>query len=103
MKHEQDTISVLELKRLLIDLKDKQPDISVRTRLMGNMWDVNFNAVVLVTEWGVILSDVTSNKICTIPNLNNIIQFEIDSPFQQYKPFHHYNVVLDISSIVNVE
>ena len=41
---------MLELKRLLVDLKEKRPDICVRYRLLGEMWGVNFMRVIHITE-----------------------------------------------------
>lgn len=94
MEDTRDTVTILELRRLLIDLKDKRPDIGIRLRLMGSMWFVNFNTITAINEKGAMLSDDAGN-VCTIPDLYNVIQFEIDSPFQQFRPFHHYNVVID--------
>jgi hypothetical protein len=85
-------ISVIELKRLLVDLKDKRPDIGVRFRIVGDLWDKNFASIVLVTDRGVILNDESNDRICTIPDLKNVIQFEIDGPFQNFQPFNHYDV-----------
>jgi hypothetical protein len=84
-------ISVVELKRLLVDLKDKRPDIGVRFRVLGDLWDKNFASIVLVTEKGVIVNE-GNDRICTIPDLRNIIQFEIDGPFQNFQPYNHYDV-----------
>ncbi|HYC83870.1 MAG TPA: hypothetical protein VEB86_01555 [Chryseosolibacter sp.] len=85
-------ISVIELKRLLVDLKDKRPDIGVRFRVIGDLWDKNFASIVLVTDRGVILNDESNANICTIPDLKNVIQFEIDGPFQNFQPYNHYDV-----------
>src|SRR5438045_3003747 len=92
MSETQNLISVLELKRLLIDLKDKRPDICIRFRLLGEMWLINFMRIVLVSEKGVVLSDDTTNDLFTIPDLSNIMQFEIDNRFQNFQPHFHYEV-----------
>ena len=85
-------ISVVELRRLLVELKEKRPDIGVRFRLLGELWDTGFSTIVLVMERGVILSDEAHNQVCTIPDLHNVIQFEIDGPFRNFQPYNHYHV-----------
>jgi hypothetical protein len=85
-------ISVLELKRLLVDLKQKRPDICFRYRLLGEMWMTNAMRVISVTEKGVLLNDEPNNKLNTISDLSLIMQFEIDAPFQGFQPHFHYHV-----------
>jgi hypothetical protein len=85
-------ISVLELKRLLVDLKEKRPDICVRYRLLGEMWVVNSMRVIKVTEKGVMLNDEQKNLLISLPDLSSIMQFEIDAPFMGFQPHFHYNV-----------
>jgi hypothetical protein len=85
-------ISVVEFKRLLVSLKEKRPDISVRYRLLGEMWAMNFRPVVFVSERGAIFLDIETNKLILISDLSNIMQFEIDEPFQGYQPYYHYEV-----------
>lgn len=85
-------ISVLELKRLLVDLKEKRPDICIRYRLLGEMWVVNSMRVVMITEKGVMLNDEQNNRMINLPDLSSIMQFEIDAPFMGFQPHFHYNV-----------
>jgi hypothetical protein len=85
-------ISVLELKRLLVDLKQKRPDICFRYRLLGEMWVTNAMRVVAVTEKGVMLNDEQNNKLIPINDLSSLMQFEIDAPFQGFQPHYHYHV-----------
>jgi hypothetical protein len=85
-------ISVLELKRLLVDLKEKRSDICVRYRLLGEMWVVNSMRVINVTENGVMLNDERKNQLINLPDLSLIMQFELDAPFQGFQPHFHYNV-----------
>jgi hypothetical protein len=92
LKSSQSLISVLELRRLLIELKDKRPDISVRYRLLGEMWANHFMRVTKVTEKGVALIDEFSGRLLIIPNLSNIMQFELDNRFQNFQPYFHYGV-----------
>jgi hypothetical protein len=85
-------ISVLELKRLLVDLQSKRPDICIRYRLLGEMWEVNSMRVIHVTEKGAILNDETRNKLVNLQDISSVMQFEIDAPFQGFQPHYHYNV-----------
>ena len=85
-------VAVLALRRLLVELKEHRPDICLRYRLLGQMWATSFHRVVHVTEDGVLLNNETSNKLITIHDLSQIIQFELDKPFQLYQPYFHYDV-----------
>lgn len=84
-------ISALELRRLMVDLSEKRPDICLRFRLLGEMWIVNFMEVLRVTDKGVILID-QSKKLVSINDLNFVMQFEIDKSFQSFQPYYHYEV-----------
>jgi hypothetical protein len=85
-------ISVIELKRLLIELKEKKPGVCVRFRLLGELWAKSFMTIATVTDRGVLLKDEVTNNFSAISNLSDVIQFEIDEPFQGYKPYNHYDV-----------
>ena len=73
-------ISVLELKRLMVDLSEKRPDICIRFRLLGELWSMNFLRVMRVTDKGAVLLD-ESHGLVSVSDLNFIMQFEIDKPF----------------------
>lgn len=83
---------VLQLKRLLFALKESSVDIGIRFRVSGEMWQRNHCRVVKVTEKGVVLKDERLAKQYAIQNLNDIMQFDLDEAFQQYKPHFHYTV-----------
>lgn len=85
-------ISVLELKRLLVELRDKRPDICIRFRLIGRMWLLHFMRIIHITDRGVVLNEEVSNTLVTVRDLGNVIQFEIDHQFQNYRPHYHYDV-----------
>jgi hypothetical protein len=85
-------ISVLELRRLLVDLKQKRPDICFRYRLLGEMWITNAVRVVSIGEKGILINDEKSNKLIPVNDLSLVMQFEIDAPFQGFQPHFHYNV-----------
>lgn len=85
-------VSLLELRRLLIDLRDKRPDICIRFRLLGEMWFIQFMRIILVTERGVVLNDEVLNRLVRVSDLSNVMQFEIDRRFQNFKPHFHYSI-----------
>jgi hypothetical protein len=87
-----DTISEVELRRLLHELKDKKRGIRIRFRLLGEMWQVNHHHVIQLTDHGVALHDGEKNKIVVLPNLKSVMQFELDGNFQNYQPHFHYSV-----------
>ena len=85
-------ISVIELKRLLIELKEKRPGICIRFRLLGELWAKSFSTIAAITDRGVVLKDESTNTFQAISNLSDVTQFEIDEPFQNYQPYNHYEV-----------
>lgn len=92
MMEKSSTIHVLELRRLLYELKDRRPDICVRFRLIGEMWQDCFSHLFKFTENGIILVHPNTNQYVVVSDLYKVVQFEIESAFQMYKPHFHYNV-----------
>ncbi|HYG20590.1 MAG TPA: hypothetical protein VD816_16740 [Ohtaekwangia sp.] len=85
-------ISVLEFRRLLVDLLEKRPDIYIRYRLLGDMWAKNFMRIILVTSRGVLVNDEIGNKLIALQDLAMVMQFEIEKSFQEFQPHFHYEV-----------
>ena len=85
-------IEVLQLRRLLYDLHSLRPDIGLRFRVMGEMWQPKHLCVFKVTEHGVALQDPESRRLMLIPDLAQIMQFELETSFQQYEAHVHYAV-----------
>ncbi len=85
-------ISVVELRRLLFSLRDLRPDICMRFRLLGEMWQINHLRILQLTEKGAVLTDEKSSKLLLIHDINDVVQFEIDHSFQQYQAHFHYSV-----------
>lgn len=85
-------ISVLELRRLIVDLSEKRPDICIRFRLLGELWAVHFMRVMKLTEKGGLFYD-ENNNLVSVSDLNFVMQFEIDKPFQGFQPYFHYEVI----------
>lgn len=84
-------ISVLELRRLMVDLTEKRPDICIRFRLLGELWHTQFMRVMRVTDKGVLLYDETLGLV-SVSDLNFVMQFELEKPFQGFQPYYHYEV-----------
>lgn len=90
-------ISALELRRLMIDLKEKRPDICIRFRLLGEMWNINFMQVLRVSNNGALLYD-EHNNLVSLSDLTFVMQFELDKPFQGFQPYYHYEVTPQFST-----
>ena len=85
-------VQVLELRRLLYELKDQRPDICVRFRLIGELWQPSFLRVTKLTENGVELFNENSNRLVAIKDLREVVQFELDARYQNYHPHNHYQI-----------
>ena len=95
MEKTKTLISALELKRLLVEIAEKRPQVCLRYRLIGEMWQPNFMRVKDVTDKGVFLKDELQNKTVLIPDLKWIVQFELDGPIHSFAPNFHYQVLPD--------
>jgi hypothetical protein len=87
-------VSVLELKRLLVELAEHKVNVCIRLRMLGELWQANHSRVIRVTDNGTAMLDELTNKLLFIQDLNNVMQFELDGQFQLYKPNYHYTVKL---------
>jgi hypothetical protein len=85
-------ISVIELRRLLHDLKDRRPDICVRFRMLGEMWSRNFMSIAAITGKGVMLKDDQDSSLVVLNDLTNVMQFELDNSFTGFQAHFHYEV-----------
>jgi hypothetical protein len=88
----QHKVQTLELKRLLYSINDSKLDIGIRLRFIGRMWLEDFVRIIELSEGSARLFDDRHNNIIMISDLSNVIQFELDSPFQHYEPHFHYSV-----------
>lgn len=75
----------------MVDLLEKRPDICIRFRLLGELWHINFFQVIRVAGRGAILFD-DAHGLVSLSDLNFVMQFEIDRPFQGFQPYYHYEV-----------
>lgn len=103
MENAKNLISVIDLRRLLTDLHEKRQDVCIRYRMLGELWMPNFMSVFHVSEKGVMLIDEVNHMHISIIDLANVMQFEIDQPFQGFHPYFHYEVqpLLDYNSILS--
>lgn len=85
-------VSLLELKRLLHELKDSQ-NTCIRVRLIGQLWQQSFMRVSVISDSGVVLCNENTGGFINIPQLSTILQFEIDHSFKIFQPHFHYDVV----------
>jgi hypothetical protein len=84
------SISSLELKQLFIQLINIS-DVCVRYRQLGELWMRNFTRVISVSEKNGLVYDELDQKYYLV-RFNNVMQFEIDSRFQNFQPYFHYSV-----------
>src|SRR5436190_2110765 len=88
----QTSVSTLHFRKLLYDIRDHQPDVSVRLRHLGKMWMTNFSVLVKITDKGAIFADRVTGEFTYVGDLDNIVQFEIDARFREYHPHFHYEL-----------
>jgi hypothetical protein len=89
LKENVNTVSAIELKQLLILLASTTT--CFRFRIVGEMWVRNLMRVITVNEKTALLLDETENKYFAL-RINNVMQFELDTRFQNFQPYFHYSV-----------
>ncbi|HEY9008175.1 MAG TPA: hypothetical protein VIM75_18665 [Ohtaekwangia sp.] len=92
MKNHITSISILELRKLLYELRDRKANVCFRVRMIGEMWRTNFLKIFELTENGAVLIDCVTNQPVIIHDLGTIMQVEFDQRYQQYEPYFHYAV-----------
>jgi hypothetical protein len=90
----QASMSSLQLKQLLINIKDHAPQTCIRYRLEGEMWLQQFVKVIMVNDHRVFVLDEAQDRLLSVP-ISPIIQIELDHTFRQYQPHNHYDVMLE--------
>lgn len=83
-------VQIPELRRLLTELKDLSPNVHIRFRFIGEMWQSNHCRIIQVTDKGVVLNDEKTNTLIFVKDLKKIIQFELEQPFRDFQPHFHY-------------
>jgi hypothetical protein len=87
-----ENVSPFQMRTLMHEIKELQPHILCRFRLIAEMWQLTFLQIVKLTELGGIFCNPSTGQFVEVKDLNNIMQFELDSPFQQYRPHFHYTI-----------
>jgi hypothetical protein len=85
-------IPVPQFQQLLSQLHSTRPDICIRYRLIGEMWSSRFLSVYHVSNKGALFLDPSSNRIFSVAEFGNIMQFEIDKSFAGLQPYFHYEI-----------
>jgi hypothetical protein len=85
------TYSFLQLRQILIDILEHAPNVCVRFRLTGELWQTHMVKIVSVTEDRILVRDESISKLISIP-IHRIIQFELDNKFKVLQPHFHYEV-----------
>jgi hypothetical protein len=88
-----DLVSIDELKKLLHEFDEKRANVLVRFRLMGQMWSERFMKVIKVTDAGAFFDDSGTRQYVHVPDLRNVIQFEIDTGWNSFQPYYHYQIL----------
>lgn len=87
------SISVNELKKLLVSIQEQEYHICIRYRTLGGLWHPNFMRVLKVEEnRSVLFHDVTRKRLIQLPDLSTIVQFEIDGRLHPFEPCMHYGI-----------
>jgi hypothetical protein len=87
-------VSAAELRGLLADILINSQNTCVRFRLFGELWQQQFMRIINVTSKEITLRNESTGEIEVVPNIGNIVQFEIDTKFRRYQPHFHYEVWL---------
>lgn len=92
MNISSDVITPLDFKRILFELWEHSPQTKIRLRVIGKMWDRNFLQVVHITGGDAIILH-GSDQMKQV-SINDIVQFELETKFQDFRPNNHYTVEL---------
>jgi len=86
-------VLTMELKRLLYDIRDRKPNVCVRFRRIGQMWERDFMQVVDMSERGAVFYNQEIEEFVYVGDLVDIMQFELDVRYYNYEPHFHYEVL----------
>ncbi|HEY3405383.1 MAG TPA: hypothetical protein VGK59_18485 [Ohtaekwangia sp.] len=77
-------ISVQELKLLVASIIHQKAKIRIKCLTDGGVWTTQFFSVMMVTDKGLVLNDEATDKIKSIRFIDQVIQFVLDTPFNNY-------------------
>jgi len=86
-------ILTIELRKLLYEIRDRKPNVCVRFRRIGHMWERDFMQVVDLGDKGVAFYSESIEEFVHVTDLSEIMQFELDVRYMNYEPHFHYEVV----------
>jgi hypothetical protein len=81
-----ENISPLELRLLAKSIINNKANIRIKCLLDGGSWTDQFLSIMMVTERGLVLNDDVTNKIKSINFIDQVVQFVLDKPFDNYSP-----------------
>ena len=87
----KENLSLPELKRLLVELKQLDSNNKVRLRMLGKMWENQFHTIISITSENVLITRSEKNQLNFFP-IKDIIQLELEDRFQDYESLVHYRV-----------
>lgn len=87
-----EVISLHELKLLAKSIVNTQAKIRMKCLLEGGSWTSQFFSVMMVTEQGIVLIDDSTDKIKSIKFIDQVVQFVIDKPHDNYNADLAYTV-----------
>jgi hypothetical protein len=88
----QSQVSIPELHQLLRSIIDLRPNVGLRFRLLGELWQTGFVRVVHLEENAATFYDERSDRNLLVSDIKLFMQFELDSQFQQFEPHFHYSI-----------
>ena len=86
-------VSLSELKRLLSSVVQQKLQLSIRYRTLGHLWYPNFLPVAKIEQGkSILFHDAPGNTLVAPPDVQHIIQFELNGKFYPFEPNSHYQV-----------
>jgi hypothetical protein len=91
-RRDYNMVTTAELKSLIFRVKSFRDDVSIRFRLQGHLWMPNFLEVVITKQAEAIFRDRSTGELIYVKDINEVMQFELDTAFEGYEPHNHYDV-----------
>jgi uncharacterized protein YjiK len=88
---EKDLFSVKQMRWLLVEIKDIDPEVGIKLRLKSHGWQSIFYKIIHISDTNVVVVDEKNNQLKFI-TLDDITQFSINKAFQKMRPNIHYAI-----------
>lgn len=86
-------VSVADLKKIVFSVIEKDLQVSIRFRTLGQLWYPNFLRIIKIDdEKRVLFHDETRQFYISLRDLSAITQFELDTKVDGLEPHYHYQV-----------